>query len=50
VLQVHRFAPHAGIDSTFGEISLVSGAKPYGGFIVARSAGADALYTLAEGT
>jgi CRP-like cAMP-binding protein len=36
---VRRYAPHAGIDSTFGEISLVSGAKPYGGFIVARSAG-----------
>jgi hypothetical protein len=38
--QVHRYAPNAGADSTFGEIALVSGAKPYGGFIVARSPGA----------
>ena len=39
--QVHRYAPNAGsADSTFGDIALVSGAKPYGGFIVARSPGA----------
>ena len=37
---VHRYAPASGTDSCFGEISLVSGAKPYGGNIVARSAGA----------
>ena len=37
---MHRYAPHAGVDSTFGEIALVSGAKPYGGFIVARAPGA----------
>jgi hypothetical protein len=36
---VHRFAPASDTDSCFGEISLVSGAKPYGGNIVARSAG-----------
>ena len=37
---VHRYAPNSGTDSCFGEISLVSGAKPYGGNIIARSAGA----------
>ena len=36
---VHRYAPASGTDSCFGEISLVSGAKPYGGNIIARSAG-----------
>ena len=39
---VHRYAPNSGTDSCFGEISLVSGAKPYGGNIIARSAGATA--------
>lgn len=36
---LRRYAPHAGLDSTFGSHALVSGAKPYGGYIVARSAG-----------
>jgi len=39
---VHRYAPNSGTDSCFGEISLVSGAKPYGGNIIARSSGATA--------
>ena len=37
---VHRYAPDSGPDSCFGEIALVSGSKPYGGNIVARSEGA----------
>lgn len=36
---LRRYAPHAGLDSTFGSHALVSGAKPYGGYIVARSPG-----------
>ena len=36
---MHRYAPASGTDSCFGEISLVSGAKPYGGNIIARTAG-----------
>lgn len=36
---LRRYAPHAGLDSTFGSHALVSGAKPYGGNIVARSPG-----------
>ena len=38
--QLRRYAPHAGLDSTFGSHALVSGSKPYGGAIIARSDGA----------
>ena len=37
---VKRFAAGTTGDSSFGEIALVSGSKPYGGNIIARSAGA----------
>lgn len=40
VQTVHRYASDSGPDSCFGEIALVSGSKPYGGSIIARSAGA----------